>query len=141
MNHVDKKLYRSSRPKDLNKTKADDMEVIISLEMGIYQLVTDTKREHQFPVDFGIDYYDLNCSILTPPESWQIEKFLEIVDRGKKTLVHCLTGVDRTGFMCAVYRMHRQGWTLAQAHDEWIKMGRHFMYVGWNRELKKYARR
>lgn len=141
MIHVNENLYRSPRPKDLNETKTAGIKTIVSLESGLYQLITDTKREHQFPVDFGIDYYDLDCFIVAPPKSWQVEKFLEIVAKGNKTLVHCLSGVDRTGYMCAAYRMQVQGWTYEQAHKEWVALGRHFIYIAWDDDLKAWQKK
>ena len=141
MIHVSKNLYRSARPKDLRITQADGIKTIISLETGLYQLVTDTLREHQFPVDFGIDYYDLNCSVVTAPKKWQVEKFLEIVDKRAMTLVNCLTGCDRTGYMCAAYRMQRDGWSYEQAHKEWIDLGRHIIYAPWSEDLKEWEKK
>jgi protein tyrosine phosphatase (PTP) superfamily phosphohydrolase (DUF442 family) len=34
------------------------------------------------------------------------------------TLVHCAAGVNRTGLAVALYRLHVQGWPLAQVLDE-----------------------
>jgi protein tyrosine phosphatase (PTP) superfamily phosphohydrolase (DUF442 family) len=54
------------------------------------------------------------------PEEWQVVKFLSIVTDPKRTpvLVHCQHGADRTGTMCAVYRIVVQGWTKEDAIKE-----------------------
>lgn len=135
---VNENLYRSARPKDLQPLKDLGFTILISLESGMYEMVSDTKREHQFCPDFGIKEYDLHSSIITAPEEWRVNKFLEIVAKGEKTLVQCLSGVDRTGFMCAVYRMRVQGWSFDRAHLEWLNLGRHFVYAEWTNDLKKW---
>jgi protein tyrosine/serine phosphatase len=63
-------------------------------------------------------------------KSWHAEnedavKFLKIVTDPKKTpvLVHCQHGADRTGTMCAVYRMAVQGWTKEEALKEMTEGG------------------
>lgn len=49
-----------------------------------------------------------------------VEEFLAIVDdpEAVPVLVHCQHGADRTGTMCAMYRILRQGWTPDEAIDE-----------------------
>ncbi|HEY9162371.1 MAG TPA: dual specificity protein phosphatase family protein [Desulfomonilia bacterium] len=63
-------------------------------------------------------------------KSWHAEnedavKFLKIVTDPKKTpvLVHCQHGADRTGTMCAVYRMAVQGWSKEEALKEMTEGG------------------
>ena len=45
----------------------------------------------------------------------------EIISSNKKVYIHCLHGSDRTGFMCAAYRMVVQGWTADEAVEEYTK--------------------
>ncbi|MHC4186601.1 MAG: dual specificity protein phosphatase family protein [Planctomycetota bacterium] len=72
------------------------------------------------------------------PEDKEIVRFLEIVtDKSKQPVfVHCQHGADRTGTMCAVYRIFIQGWDKEQAIDEMTKGGFGFHSVWWN--LKHY---
>jgi tyrosine-protein phosphatase SIW14 len=67
-------------------------------------------------------------------------QFLRIVTDPNKTpiFVHCQRGADRTGTVCAVYRMALQGWTLEQALDEMTHGGFGF-YEGW-KDLVEYLR-
>ncbi|HTL52874.1 MAG TPA: tyrosine-protein phosphatase [Planctomycetota bacterium] len=55
-------------------------------------------------------------------EAEDIEKFLAIVTDpdNQPVFVHCMHGSDRTGIMCAVYRIAVQHWTPDQANDEFI---------------------
>jgi protein tyrosine/serine phosphatase len=54
------------------------------------------------------------------PEKKEIIKFLKTVTDPAKTpvLVHCQHGADRTGTMCAVYRIAVQGWSKEDALEE-----------------------
>ena len=68
--------------------------------------------------------------------------FLQIATNKKRTpvLVHCLHGADRTGTMCAVYRIAVQGWTKDEAIREMTEGGFNFHSVfdnlpEWIREL------
>ncbi|MHC4292900.1 MAG: dual specificity protein phosphatase family protein, partial [Planctomycetota bacterium] len=68
------------------------------------------------------------------PEDKEVVRFLEIVtDKSKQPVfVHCQHGADRTGTMCAVYRIIIQGWSKEEAVDEMTKGGFHFHSVWWN---------
>jgi len=59
------------------------------------------------------------------PKEEQVIKFLQIVTDKQRTpiLVHCQLGADRTGIMCAVYRIAVQGWTKEKALEEMIEGG------------------
>jgi len=62
----------------------------------------------------------------------EIVRFLGIVtdpNRGP-VFVHCQRGADRTGTMCAIYRIVVQGWTKDQAIAEMTQGGFGF-YAGW----------
>lgn len=60
-----------------------------------------------------------------PMNAWRARdeddvRFLQIVsDRSRAPFfVHCQSGADRTGLMCAVYRIAVEGWTKDEALDE-----------------------
>jgi len=54
------------------------------------------------------------------PERHEVVRFLRIVADPKRTpvLVHCQHGADRTGTLCAMYRVAVQGWTKEEAVRE-----------------------
>jgi protein tyrosine/serine phosphatase len=54
-----------------------------------------------------------------------VERFWELVDdpSARPILVHCEAGVDRTGVLSYLYRIHRQGWTAEAAHREMMELG------------------
>ena len=59
------------------------------------------------------------------PERKEIVRFLQIVTDPRRTpvLVHCQHGADRTGTMCAWYRVAVQGWTKDEAIREMTQGG------------------
>lgn len=54
------------------------------------------------------------------PEQEDVVKFLRVVTDPKRVpvLVHCQHGADRTGTMCAIYRIVVQGWSKEEAVRE-----------------------
>ena len=58
-------------------------------------------------------------------ERKEVVRFLQIATDSERTpvLVHCLHGADRTGTMCALYRIAVQGWTKEQALVEMTQGG------------------
>jgi protein tyrosine/serine phosphatase len=71
------------------------------------------------------------------PEEKEVVRFLRIVNDPKKTpvLVHCMHGADRTGVMCATYRLAVQGWTKEDAIEEMTNGGYGFHSV-WSNLIK-----
>ena len=79
---------------------------------------------------------------MTPsrPKDDDVVRFLRVVcdpERGP-VFVHCKRGADRTGMMCAIYRIAVQGWSKEQALDEMTRGGFGF-YEGYQ-GLVRYIR-
>jgi protein tyrosine/serine phosphatase len=57
------------------------------------------------------------------PEDEDVVQFLKIVTDPNKVpvFVHCQYGADRTGTMCAIYRITVQGWSKDEAIEEMTK--------------------
>ena len=68
------------------------------------------------------------------PEEKELVRFLKIVTDSKRTpvIVHCQHGADRTGLMCATYRVVVQGWTKEKAIEEMTRGGYGFHSVWTN---------
>ena len=58
----------------------------------------------------------------TPADREQIKAAL-FDDALGPTLVHCAAGANRTGLTIGMYRIHRQGWTVAQVLEEMRRFG------------------
>jgi tyrosine-protein phosphatase SIW14 len=74
------------------------------------------------------------------PEDEDVLRFLKIVTDAKKTpvFVHCQYGADRTGTMCAIYRILVSGWTKEDAIKEMTEGG--FGYHTIWKKLIRYIR-
>ena len=114
-------LYRGAQPtaEGVRELKKLGVKTIINLR--------STKSDGDLLGDTG-----LACETI-PMTAWHAEsedaiKFLKIVTDKTKTpvFVHCLHGADRTGTMCAVYRVVVQGWSKEEAIREMKEGGFRF---------------
>ncbi len=71
-------------------------------------------------------------------KSWHIEaqdviKVLKIISKAEQGpfLIHCQHGADRTGLMCAMYRIVVQGWSKQDAIDE-MRYGGYGYHAIWS---------
>jgi protein-tyrosine phosphatase len=85
---------------------------------------------------------DMPCSNFRYPTTVQVFQFVRTVrdenKAGRNVLVHCLSGVDRTGYMVAAYRLIVQLWTYKRAREEYTSQGQHWWYRWWIPSLRKY---
>jgi protein tyrosine phosphatase (PTP) superfamily phosphohydrolase (DUF442 family) len=74
-----------------------------------------------------------------------VAEFLAVLDdtNAAPVLVHCQHGADRTGTMCAMYRILRQGWSVDDAIDEMKNggYGYHSFWINLPRFIRKAAPR
>lgn len=133
MERVSDKLFRGSRPSSVSELIeiSHSCYAIVNLESGFYEAVHEDDYEKSLDFRFKIKQYKIKCSDITPPTKKQVNEFLDIVERSNITYVHCLHGKDRTGFMCAVYRMRVQGWTFKMAVKEMFEYGFHKIPYAW----------
>jgi tyrosine-protein phosphatase SIW14 len=141
MVQVSKNLSRGGRPslnQVLELTKAG-FKTIINLQSGFFEFLHDDEYEHMMQEEYGIRFIDIPCSDVMPPTLEQVQSFFNIIKAYGPVYVHCLHGVDRTGFMCAAYRMQIEGWQYKDAKAELFSNGFHKIpYLWWLCELKKY---
>lgn len=67
----------------------------------------------------GLGYERIAFETWAPSDA-ELVRFLKIATNPAKSpvLVHCLHGSDRTGAICAAYRIVAQGWSKQEAIDE-----------------------
>lgn len=133
-------LWRGPRPKSAVELFEEGFNLIIDLQSGIedeFSKDAYTMRDKFHQNEFSI--MEIPCSNIFPPNEIQVNRFILAINPKKKTYVHCHSGVDRTGFMIAVYRMKFECWSFEDAYNEFVKMGRHWWFFWWKRELRKWA--
>lgn len=146
MLRVTEKLFRGPRPSDLRELIDRQFQQVIVTQSGDEDFLTDSLYEHQLRTKKAdpsiypqIDVAYIRCSNIFPPDAERVTRFLDTLSNGKRTYLHCHSGVDRTGFLVATYRMVEQKWPYHEAYKEWVESGRHFWFDWWKKELKKYA--
>jgi protein tyrosine phosphatase (PTP) superfamily phosphohydrolase (DUF442 family) len=120
-------LYRGAQPtaEGIKELKKLGVKTIVGLR--------DKHTDRDLLGDSKIDFEHI------PMKTWHAEqedvvRFLQIItDKARQPVfVHCQHGADRTGTMCAIYRVTVDGWSKQQAIDEMTKGGFGFHSVWTN---------
>lgn len=130
--HVDTILYRGGQPSKAGFKELSDIGIktIINLRVGDF-----TRKVIE-------EYYDDEMRVIHlpfypyDPQDRIIIEFLKILITSPSlpAFVHCFHGADRTGTVCAIYRIVMQGWEKEKAISEMKEKGLHF----WHKNLIHY---
>ena len=115
-------LYRGAQPTD---------EGMASLrKLGIKTVINLREENSDKGLANGADFKRVHIPLfaLMNPTDSEVRKFLQTVcdPQNRPVFVHCRAGADRTGTMCAIYRIVVQGWDKQSAVDEMTKGGFNF---------------
>ncbi len=115
---VSNNLYRGAQP------QAEGMRHL--KKMGIRTVVNlrSFHSDQDLLGDTGLAYEHLEAEA-DDPEEEVVVRFLQIVTDPARTpvFVHCRHGSDRTGLVCAMYRVFVQGWSKPEAIEEMTQGG------------------
>ncbi|MEJ2155306.1 MAG: tyrosine-protein phosphatase [Desulfobacteraceae bacterium] len=118
LHRINDGLYRSAQPSALGmkKLKALGMETVVNLR--------SFHSDRDEIGDLGLAYEHIYMKAWHPEEKEAV-RFLQIVTNPRRTpvLFHCQHGADRTGTMCALYRVAIQGWSKEAAIREMTQGG------------------
>jgi protein tyrosine phosphatase (PTP) superfamily phosphohydrolase (DUF442 family) len=113
LHKVSDSLYRSAQPsaEGMKNLKAIGVETIVNLR--------SFHSDRDEIGETGLAYEHIYMKAWHPEETDAV-RFLQIVTNPKRVpvLVHCQHGADRTGTMCALYRVAVQGWSKEEALEE-----------------------
>jgi protein tyrosine/serine phosphatase len=127
LHQVDKTLYRCAQPtaEGMRNIKAAGIVTVINLR------AFHSDKDELGDTGLGSEHIDMKT---WHPEHEDVVRFLKIVSDPKRApvLVHCQHGADRTGTMCAIYRIVVQGWTKQDAIEEMTKGGFNFHEIWTN---------
>lgn len=116
LHKVSETLYRSAQPsaEGMKNLKAMGIKTIVNLR--------SFHSDRDEIGDTGLAYEHIYMKAWHPEEK-EVIRFLRIVTDPKRTpvLVHCQHGADRTGTMCALYRIAVQGWSKDEALQEMMQ--------------------
>lgn len=136
---IDENIFRGPMPDDAFWSLG--FRSILNLETQTRELIYgDPNKEFRNCIRTNTIYYDMAWSGLFPPKPVDVYAALISIEHSVKPLYfHCRAGRERTGFLCAVYRMQRMGWSFEDAYKEWKTMGcRWPTWWLWKKELRKY---
>ena len=113
---VSPELYRGGQPtrKGFGNLKAMGIRTVVNLRK--FHSDRSETNEHSL----GYEHITFNPM---HPEDKEVVEFLEILadHTNRPIFVHCFYGSDRTGMMCAIYRVAVQGWSKEEAIAEWTE--------------------
>ncbi len=121
MHTVGNSLFRSAQPSSLGMKNLKTMGIKTIVSLRAFHSDRDEIGETD------LEYESI------PVKAWFLRRkdivlFLKVAGNPENApvLVHCLRGSDRTGAMCAAYRIAVQGWTKDEAIREMLKGGYDF---------------
>ncbi len=134
-------LYRSADPgpDELAALKSLGIKSILS-----FRSWTDEKGEvescglNAFRIPLEADIFGSK-----PPTEDQIRYFFYLIrdQKHQPVLFHCQHGADRTGVMCALYRVEVDGWSPEEAIEEMQYFGFHDNWIDLMKFIKNYKPR
>jgi protein tyrosine/serine phosphatase len=131
---VSDELYRGAQP------SAEGMKQLEKLGIKTVVNLRSSHSDRDELEGTGLAYEHIKMT------GWYIKnedvaRFLQIVTDSNSTpvFVHCQHGADRTGTVCAIYRITAQGWSKDEAIEEMTKGGFGFHSIWTN--LVDYVRR
>ena len=131
LHRVSADLYRGAQPtaEGMRELKSMGIRTIVSLRE--YHSDTDEIGET------GLDVVEIPMAAWDP-EDEHIVRFLQVLGDPKRrpVFVHCQHGSDRTGTMCAIYRIVSCGWSKDEAVREMTQGG--FGFHGIFRNLPQF---
>jgi len=113
LHKVNERLYRSAQPttEGMRNLKRLGIKTVVNLRSY------HSDRDELGETDLEYEHITMKA---WRPERKEVVRFLQIVTDPKRTpvLVHCQHGADRTGTICAVYRISVEDWTKEEALRE-----------------------
>lgn len=118
LHKVSDSLYRGAQPtaEGLKQLEKLGIKTVFNLRF----LTSDRKKLK----GTQLDYEHINTTTFST-ETKNVIRFLKIATDPQRTpiFVHCHRGVDRTGVMCAAYRIVVEGWSKEEAIEEMTNGG------------------
>lgn len=142
---IDRNLSRGPRPENMDELKTMGIRQIINLEVGWFEAFHGLWEQEKHEAALAhIPYIHLPISDWMFPTKKEFDSILFKMNISQKTYVHCLHGQDRTGLVCAAYRVKFMDWKIDDAINEMYSFGFHsFPYkipFGWEAALRNYLK-
>lgn len=124
LHRIDDALYRSAQPDKPGMKALQEMGIVTVVNLRSFH----SDRDEIKGTSLAYEHIYMKA---WHPEHKEAVRFLRIVTDPKRqpVLVHCKHGADRTGAMCALYRVAVQGWSKEEAIEEMMTGGYNFHTV------------
>ena len=134
LHKVSDDLYRGAQPTAEGMKQLEKLGVKTVINLRFLHSDRDEIK------DAGLTYEHINMTTWNT-EDKDVVRFMQIATDSSRTpvFVHCQHGADRTGTMCAIYRITIQGWSKDEAIEEMTKGGFGFHSIWQN--LPDYIRK
>jgi protein tyrosine/serine phosphatase len=118
LHKVSEDLYRGAQPSADGFRQLEELGIRTVVNLRF--IISDCDRIK----GTTLDYEHINTTTLST-ETKDVIRFLKIVtDKDRiPVFVHCHRGAERTGVMCAAYRIIVEGWTKEEAIEEMTEGG------------------
>ncbi len=118
-------LYRSAQPTGAQLTRLADtygIKTVVIARDGNSPRIAD---ECAAAAKAGVNVVHIPIESRSEIRPEWLAEFWRVVDSpaNQPVLVHCAAGRHRTGYLCAMYRIERQGWEPARAREEMLGFG------------------
>ncbi len=125
-------LYRGAQP------TTDGFQTLWIMGVRTVLALRILDSEKKIVESYGMRYIPLPMSTFTKVNVNILHEALKVMrdENNWPVFVHCQHGADRTGVVCAVYRMQYDGWVEREAEQEMQDFGFHDVWV-W---LKMFVR-
>ncbi|MBN1806644.1 MAG: dual specificity protein phosphatase family protein [Sedimentisphaerales bacterium] len=116
LHKVSDNLYRGAQPNDEGMKQLEKLGIKTIINLRAAHSDRDEIKNTK------LTYHHIRMTTWNP-EKEDIVQFLKIVTDSNNTpvFVHCKFGADRTGAMCALYRIVVEGWSKDEAIEEMTK--------------------
>lgn len=127
LHKVSDNLYRGAQPSNEGMKQLEKLGIKTIINLRSAHSDRDEIK------NTGLSYHHIHMTTWNP-ENKDIVQFLKIVTDSNNTpvFVHCQYGSDRTGTMCAIYRIAVEGWNKSEAIEEMTKGGFGFHSIWMN---------
>ena len=136
LHKVSDELYRSAQP------TAEGMTNLVALGIKTVVNLRDNHSDSDEIGDLPLKAHRIEIFTGNMKDKY-VTEFLSVLNdtNAVPVLVHCQHGADRTGTMCAMYRILREGWTADDAIDEMKNggFGYHSVWGNLPRFIRKSA--
>ena len=126
------KRFLSRGPRPTTRLQLEAYKSDFNLEVGWFEFFHGkTFQEQRLCVAATCGYYHRPMSAFEAPTVEGLRSLVEQLSTALvwgNTFVHCEHGEDRTGIVCAAYRIIKNGWTAKRAKAEMYDLGFNYWF-------------